>query len=47
MYHETTGYYYESWHLRYIGVEAAGDMAARGVPTLEEYFGLEAAPAYL
>lgn len=47
MYHETTGYYYESWHLRYIGVEAAGDMAARGVFTLEEYFGLEAAPAYL
>jgi len=47
MFHETTGYYYESWHLRYIGVDAAVDMATRGIPTLEEYFGLEAAPDYL
>jgi len=47
MLHEITGYYYESWHLRYIGVEAATDMATRGVATLEEYFGLEAAPGYL
>lgn len=43
---ETTGYYYESWHLRFIGVEAATDMVRRGVPTLEEYFGVEAAPTY-
>ncbi|WP_211876627.1 M15 family metallopeptidase [Pseudarthrobacter albicanus] len=42
-----TGYYYEPWHLRYIGVEAATDMANRGIATLEEYFGLEAAPGYL
>lgn len=47
MLHETTGYYYESWHLRFIGVEAATDMANRGIATLEEYFGLEAAPGYL
>ena len=47
MLHEITGYYYESWHMRYIGVEAATDMATRGVATLEEYFGLEAAPGYL
>jgi len=47
MFHETTGYFYESWHLRYVGVEAATDMAARGIATLEEYFGLEAAPDYL
>ncbi|MBT2594413.1 M15 family metallopeptidase [Arthrobacter sp. ISL-72] len=47
MLHEITGYYYEPWHLRYIGVEAATDMATRGVATLEEYFGLEAAPGYL
>jgi D-alanyl-D-alanine carboxypeptidase len=47
MFHQITGYYYESWHLRYIGVEAATDMAAKGIATLEEYFGLEAAPAYL
>ncbi|BCW59681.1 MULTISPECIES: M15 family metallopeptidase [Micrococcaceae] len=47
MLHDTTGYFYESWHLRYIGVEAATDMATRGIATLEEYFGLEAAPDYL
>jgi zinc D-Ala-D-Ala carboxypeptidase len=47
MLHGITGYYYESWHLRYIGVEAATDMANRGIATLEEYFGLEAAPGYL
>ncbi|WP_413463671.1 D-alanyl-D-alanine carboxypeptidase family protein [Arthrobacter sp. SO3] len=47
MLHTITGYYYEPWHLRYVGVEAAGDMNSRGIATLEEYFGLEAAPAYL
>ncbi|QCB98896.1 D-alanyl-D-alanine carboxypeptidase family protein [Arthrobacter sp. PAMC25564] len=46
-FHEITGYYYEPWHLRYIGVEAATDMLNRGIATLEEYFGLEAAPDYL
>ncbi|MFF1828825.1 D-alanyl-D-alanine carboxypeptidase family protein [Paenarthrobacter sp. NPDC058040] len=47
MFHEITGYFYESWHLRYIGVEAATAMAAKGIATLEEYFGLEAAQDYL
>jgi len=47
MFHQITGYYYEAWHLRYIGVEAATDMANRGIATLEEYFGVEAAPGYL
>jgi zinc D-Ala-D-Ala carboxypeptidase len=47
MFHTITGYYYEPWHLRYIGVEAATDMAKRGINTLEEYFGVEAAPGYL
>ena len=46
MFHPITGYYYEPWHLRYIGVEAATDMADRGISTLEEYFGIEAAPGY-
>lgn len=46
MLHPITGYYYESWHLRYIGVEAATDMKKRGIGTLEEYFGLKAAPGY-
>ncbi|WP_180987428.1 D-alanyl-D-alanine carboxypeptidase family protein [Arthrobacter sp. AFG20] len=46
MQHAITGYFYESWHLRYIGVEAATDMRKRGIATLEQYFGLEAAPGY-
>ncbi|RAX18447.1 D-alanyl-D-alanine carboxypeptidase family protein [Pseudarthrobacter sp. AG30] len=46
MLHPITGYYYEPWYLRFVGVEAATDMAKRGIGTLEEYFGLEAAPAY-
>ena len=46
MLHPITGYYYEPWHLRYVGVEVAGAMNTRGIATLEQYFGLEAAPAY-
>ena len=46
MLHPITGYFYEPWHLRYIGTQAATDMSARGILTLEQYFGLEAAPAY-
>ena len=33
-----TGYDYEPWHFRYVGVDAARDIAAQGV-TLEEYLG--------
>ena len=47
MLHGITGYYYEPWHLRYIGPEAATAMKNAGIATLEEFFGLEAAPAYL
>ncbi|MEA5453413.1 M15 family metallopeptidase [Sinomonas sp. JGH33] len=46
MLHEITGYYYEPWHVRFIGVEAATDMKQRGIGTLEDYFGLPAAPTY-
>ena len=46
MLHPITGYYYEPWRLRSVGVEAATDMLNRGIGTLEEYFGLEAAPGY-
>lgn len=35
------GYAYEPWHIRYVGTDAAGEMAERGL-TLEEY--LAAAP---
>jgi D-alanyl-D-alanine carboxypeptidase len=40
-----TGYTYEPWHLRYVGVALAGKIT--GTMTLEGYFGLEAAPDYL
>lgn len=40
------GYIYEPWHFRYVGTGIAGDMRARGIVNLEEYFGLPAAPGY-
>jgi D-alanyl-D-alanine carboxypeptidase len=40
------GYTYEPWHFRYVGVDVATDMHNRGIRTLEEYFGLPAAPDY-
>ena len=42
-----TGYVYEAWHLRYVGTDVATAMATRGIATLEQYFGLPAAPGYL
>ena len=33
-----TGYEYEPYHLRYVGLEVAKDMHDRGIPTLEQYF---------
>ncbi|WP_262453066.1 D-alanyl-D-alanine carboxypeptidase family protein [Arthrobacter sp. A2-55] len=41
-----TGYLYEPWHLRYVGTAAALDMRARGIPTYEQYLGLQGAPGY-
>jgi D-alanyl-D-alanine carboxypeptidase len=41
-----TGYEYEPWHMRYVGVELATEMHDRGITTLEEFFGLPAAPGY-
>jgi D-alanyl-D-alanine carboxypeptidase len=41
-----TGFTYEPWHFRYIGVELATEMHNTGVTTLEEFFGLPAAPDY-
>ena len=43
---DITGYAYEPWHFRYVGVEVSTDMHDRGIHTLEEYFGLPAAPDY-
>lgn len=41
-----TGYRYEPWHIRYVGVELATEMKNKGVQTLEEFFGLPAAANY-
>ncbi|WP_296665661.1 D-alanyl-D-alanine carboxypeptidase family protein [Demequina sp.] len=41
-----TGYIYEPWHLRYVGVDIAVAMRSRGVTTLEDFFGLAPAPTY-
>lgn len=42
-----TGFIWEPWHLRYVGRELATEMHTQGVATLEEFFGLPAAPGYL
>jgi zinc D-Ala-D-Ala carboxypeptidase len=41
-----TGYEFEPWHYRYVGVELATEMHDTGIQTLEEFFGLPAAPTY-
>jgi len=41
-----TGYQYEPWHLRFVGVELATDMHDKKIHTLEQYFKLPAAPNY-
>lgn len=42
-----TGYEWEPWHLRYIGAELAAAYHDGEFHTLEEFFGLPAAPDYL
>ena len=41
-----TGYRNEPWHFRYIGKTLSQEMRAENVTTLEEFFGLPAAPDY-
>ena len=41
-----TGYEYEPWHFRFVGVDLATEMHATGVQTLEQFFELPAAPNY-
>ncbi|MFD1213606.1 D-alanyl-D-alanine carboxypeptidase family protein [Arthrobacter sp. GCM10027362] len=43
---EVTGYSYEPWHLRYVGPALAKEFELSGEATLEEFFGLPAAPDY-
>lgn len=41
-----TGYDWESWHYRYIGVELATELHKTGTLTLEQFFNLPPAPNY-
>lgn len=43
---DITGYRYESWHIRYVGTDLAQEMKRQNILTLEEFFGLPAAPNY-
>jgi D-alanyl-D-alanine carboxypeptidase len=43
---DVTGYEYEPWHLRYVGVDLAAEMHKMGTQTLEQFFGLDSAPDY-
>jgi D-alanyl-D-alanine carboxypeptidase len=43
---DITGYTWEPWHWRYVGVELAEYMRDQNIETLEELFGLPAAPDY-
>lgn len=43
---EVTGFMPEPWHFRYVGPELAQEMKRTGITTLEEFFGLPAAPGY-
>lgn len=43
---DITGYGYEPWHVRYVGVAIATEMHANGIATLEEFYGAPAAPHY-
>ena len=41
-----TGYVYEPWHFRYVGLELAQEIWNQGYPTLEEFFSLDFKPDY-
>lgn len=42
----TTGYQYEPWHLRFVGVELSTEMHNRGVTILEKFWNYKSAPKY-
>lgn len=42
-----TGYNFEPWHFRYVGIPVATEMHDQGIQTLEEFYGLPSAPNYV
>jgi len=45
-YKPITGFQYEPWHFRYVGIELATEMKTKVIKTLEEFWGLASAPDY-
>ena len=45
-YRSITGFQYEPWHFRYVGVELATEMKTKGINTLEEFWELGSMPDY-
>jgi D-alanyl-D-alanine carboxypeptidase len=43
---DVTGYEFEPWHYRYVGIDLATAMHDTGIETMEEFFDLPAAPDY-
>ena len=43
---KVTGYQFEPWHFRYVGVELATEMKSLNVTVLEKFWNLPAAPSY-
>lgn len=41
-----TGYMYEPWHVRYVGIELSTEMHSQGIATMEEFFNLQDAADY-
>ena len=41
-----TGIQWEPWHFRFVGKPLAAELHRTGVPTLEQFFALPAAPDY-
>ena len=44
--HSVTGYHFEPWHYRYVGVQIAQEYVSSGAKTFEEFLGTGAAPDY-
>lgn len=42
----TTGYQFEPWHFRYVGIELATEMKSQNITVLEKFWNLPAAPSY-
>ncbi len=43
---DVTGYRWEPWHVRFVGIDVATKMHDQGVLTLQEFTGVEASPGY-